>query len=307
MDEMPKKIWYNGKMVPWKDATTHVLSHTLHYGLGVFEGIRVYESHDGMPAGFRLDDHIKRLFSSAHIAQIKIPYSKKRILEAIYQVINENELKEAYIRPIVFIGDGNLGVYPKENPVQVAISAQPWGAYLGDEGVTKGIRTKVSSFARMGVNSFMTKAKITGNYVNSVMAKMEAISLGYDEAIMLDVDGYVAEGSGENLFILRNGRLKTPPLTSVLEGITRDSVMELAGEKGIGITTERFTRDELYIADEAFLTGTAAEITPIREVDNREIGTGTPGPVTKSLQKEFFDVVKGKNSSFKKWLHYIPS
>ncbi|MEE9253070.1 MAG: branched-chain amino acid transaminase [Thermodesulfobacteriota bacterium] len=303
----PYKIWFNGKLVPWNEANIHVLAHTIHYGLGVFEGIRVYECHDGKAAGFRLTDHIDRLFSSAHIGLIKIPFTKREIIDAVHQVLNENDLKEAYVRPIVFIGDGSLGVYPKENPIMVAVAAQPWGAYLGDEGMTKGIRAKVSSFTRMGVNSFMTKAKICGNYVNSVMAKVEAIELGYDEALLLDAQGYVAEGSGENIFIARNGVLKTPPLGSILEGITRNTVIDIAVDKGMSVVYERFTRDELYIADEAFLTGTAAEITPIREVDGRAIGEAKPGPIVKSLQAAFFDIVRGKNKKYKQWLDYIPS
>lgn len=305
MTEQPYKIWFDGGLVDWADATVHVLTHTLHYGLGVFEGIRVYECHDGRSAGFRLRDHVDRLFTSAHIAQITIPYTKKEIIDAIFEVIIKNELKEAYVRPIVFIGAGTLGVYPKDNPIQLAIAAQPWGAYLGDDGMTNGIRVKVSSFTRMGVNSFMTKAKICGNYVNSVFAKVEALSIGYDEALLLDDQGYVSEGSGENIFIVRNGRIETPPLTSVLEGITRNTVMRLAKDLGYEVDVQLFTRDELYISDEAFFTGTAAEITPIREVDNRSIGTGKPGPITKKLQESYFEVIKGKHKNYEMWLDYI--
>lgn len=301
----PYKIWFDGRLVDWADATVHVLTHSLHYGLGVFEGIRVYKCTDGRKAGFRMNDHIDRLYSSAHIAQIVIPYAKEEISTAIAEVVNENDLEEAYVRPIVFIGDGALGVLPKDNPIHVAIAAQPWGAYLGDEGMTKGIRVKVSSFTRMGVNSFMTKAKICGNYVNSVFAKSEAVASGYDEALLLDDQGYVAEGSGENIFIVRNGALKTPPLTSVLEGITRNTIMEVAADLGYALTTERFTRDEVYISDEAFFTGTAAEVTPIREVDNRAIGAGTPGPVTKELQGAFFSLIRGENNKYNGWLDYI--
>jgi branched-chain amino acid aminotransferase len=307
MTEKPYKIWFDGKLVPWEQAQIHVLSHTVHYGLGVFEGIRVYECHDGRAAGFRLFDHVDRLFASAHIALIKIPFTREEIIEAIYEVLKVNNLKEAYVRPIALIGDGALGINPKSNPIRVAVAAQPWGAYLGPEGVAKGIRAKISSFTRMGVNSFMTKAKICGNYTNSVLAKLEAISLGFDEALLLDGEGYVSEGTGENIFIVRGGVLKTPPLTSILEGITRGSVIEIATDMGLDVVRDRFTRDELYIADEAFLTGTAAEITPIREVDGRQIGSGAPGPVTKALQDEFFGLVRGKNAKYKKWLNYIPA
>jgi len=306
MPDKPYMIWFDGELVPWNEARVHVLTHTLHYGLGVFEGIRAYECHDGRPAIFRLKDHIDRLYSSARIAQIKIPFSKEDLRKAIFKVLIVNKLKEAYIRPIAFIGDGVMGVHPKDNPIRVAIAAYPWGAYLGDEGLTKGIRAKISSLTRMHVNTHMTKAKICGNYVNSVMAKLEVTSLGFDEALMLDTEGYVSEGSGENIFIVRNGVLKTPPLTSILEGITRNTAIDIAADEGIRITHERFTRDELYIADEAFFTGTAAEITPIREVDGRAIGDGKPGEITKRLQERFFNIVKGKDQKFIKWLDYIP-
>jgi len=306
MSSKPYKIWFDGKLVPWNEAKVHVLTHTLHYGLGVFEGVRAYECHDGRAAAFRLTDHINRLYSSARIAQIIIPFSKEEMRKAIFDLLIVNRFKEAYIRPIAFIGDGAMGVHPRNNPIRVAIAAYPWGAYLGDEAVTKGIRAKIASYTRMHVNTFMTKAKISGNYVNSVMAKLEVTSLGFDEAIMLDTEGYVSEGSGENIFIVRNGTLKTPSLTSILEGITRNSTMEIALDEGLQVVTERFTRDELYIADEAFLTGTAAEITPIREVDGRTIGDGVPGPVTRRLQERFFDVVRGKDEKFINWLDFVP-
>lgn len=307
MSSKPYKIWFDGKLVPWNEAKVHVLTHTLHYGLGVFEGIRAYECQDGRAAVFRLTDHINRLYSSARIAQIEIPFSKEEMRKAIFDLLVVNRFKEAYIRPIAFIGDGAMGVHPRNNPIRVAIAAYPWGAYLGDEAVTKGIRAKISSYTRMHVNTFMTKAKISGNYVNSVMAKLEVTSLGFDEALMLDTEGYVSEGSGENIFIVRNGTLKTPPLTSILEGITRNSTIEIAFDEGLHkVATERFTRDELYIADEAFLTGTAAEITPIREVDGRTIGDGVPGPVTRRLQERFFDVVRGKDEKFINWLDFVP-
>ncbi|MCI0455327.1 MAG: branched-chain amino acid transaminase [Candidatus Dadabacteria bacterium] len=306
MSSKPYKIWFDGKLVPWNEAKVHVLTHTLHYGLGVFEGVRAYECFDGRAAVFRLADHINRLYSSARIAQINIPFSKEEMRKAIFDLLIVNRLNEAYIRPIAFIGDGAMGVHPRNNPTRVAIAAYPWGAYLGDEGVTKGIRAKIASYTRMHVNTFMTKAKISGNYVNSVMAKVEATSLGFDEALMLDTEGYVSEGSGENIFIVRDGTLKTPPLTSILEGITRNSAIEIALDEALRVVTERFTRDELYIADEVFLTGTAAEITPIREVDGRAIGDGIPGPITKRLQTRFFDVVKGRDEKFIGWLDFFP-
>lgn len=305
-DKSSYMIWFDGDLVHWNEAKVHVLTHTLHYGLGVFEGIRAYECHDGRPAIFRHMDHIDRLYSSAHIGQMKIPFSKEDVRKAIFKVLIVNKLKEAYIRPIAFIGDGVMGVNPKDNPIRLAIAAYPWGAYLGDDGLTKGIRAKISSYTRMHVNTHMTKAKICGNYVNSVMAKLEVTSLGFDEALMLDTEGYVSEGSGENIFIVRNGVVKTPPLTSILEGITRNTAIEIAEDEGIKVVYERFTRDELYIADEAFFTGTAAEITPIREVDGRPIGDGKPGKITKRLQSIFFDAVKGKDDKFLKWLDFIP-
>lgn len=300
-----KKIWFNGKLVPWDEANVHVLTHSLHYGLGVFEGVRCYECEDGRSAIFRLKDHTQRLFTSAHIAQLSIPYTPEEIGEATRETLRANDLKEGYIRPLVFLGDGSMGLYPKDNPVHVAIAAWEWGAYLGEEGIKNGIRVKVSSFTRHHVNSAMTKAKVTGYYVNSIMAKREAVSCGYDEALMLDTEGYVSEGSGENVFIVSNGRIKTTPITTVLDGITRDSVMTIARDNGIEVTEERFTRDECYIADEAFFTGTAAEITPIRELDGRAIGTGSPGPVTKKIQKIFFDAIKGKDKNYERWLDYL--
>ncbi|MCZ6685682.1 MAG: branched-chain amino acid transaminase [Candidatus Dadabacteria bacterium] len=305
MSNIPYKIWFNGKFVPWDEANVHTLTHTLHYGLAVFEGIRAYKCDDNRSAVFRLKEHVDRLFSSAHIAYIKIPFTKEQTSEAILELLSINELDAAYIRPIAYIGGGKIGLHPGDNPIELAIAAYPWGTYLGEGALSKGITTKISSLTRMGVNSFMTKAKISGNYVNSVMAKVEATSLGFDEAILLDNEGYVAEGSGENIFIFRNGVLKTPPLTSVLEGITRDAVIQIAKEEGLNFEAERFTRDELYIADEAFFTGTAAEITPIREVDKRTIGQGKPGPITKKLQSRFFDIVQGRDPKFIDWLEFF--
>jgi branched-chain amino acid aminotransferase len=299
-----EKIWMDGKFVNWDDAKVHVLTHTLHYGLGIFEGIRCYETGKGS-AIFRLDEHIDRLFNSAHIFLMEIPYSRKDIKDAIIETIKVNRIKSCYIRPLVYIGYGAMGLYPKENPVNVSIAVWSWGTYLGDEGLEKGIRIRTSSFIRNHVNANMTRGKVCGYYVNSQLAKKEAISGGYDEALLLDTEGYVSEGSGENVFIVRNGVLKTTPLTSILEGITRNSILQIAEDEGVSIKEERFTRDELYISDEAFFTGTAAEVTPIREVDGRMIGEGRPGKVTKKLQKIFFDIVKGKNKKYKSWLTAI--
>jgi branched-chain amino acid aminotransferase len=298
------KIWMDGRFVDWKEANIHVLTHSLHYGLGVFEGLRCYKGEKGS-AIFRLKEHVERLFDSAHIVQIKIPFSPKEIEQAIIGTVKINRLEACYIRPIVFIGYGEMGLYVQKNPIQVAIAAWPWGTYLGDEGIKNGIRAKISSFTRHHVNISMTRAKVTSYYANSQWAKREAKEAGYDEAILLDTDGYVAEGPGENIFIVRNGTLKTTPLGSILEGITRNSIIQLAQEKGIPVAQERFSRDEIYIADEAFFTGTAAEITPIREVDGRIIGPGKPGEITKLLQKLFFDIVAGKDSTHQSWLTYI--
>lgn len=299
-----EKIWMDGKFVNWDDAKVHVLTHTLHYGLGIFEGIRCYETGKGS-AIFRLDEHIDRLFNSAHIFLMEIPYSRKEIKDAIIETIKVNRIKSCYIRPLVYIGYGAMGLYPKENPVNVSIAVWSWGTYLGDEGLEKGIRIRTSSFIRNHVNANMTRGKVCGYYVNSQLAKKEAISGGYDEALLLDTEGYVSEGSGENVFIVRNGVLKTTPLTSILEGITRNSILQIAEDEGVVIKEERFTRDELYISDEAFFTGTAAEVTPIREVDGRMIGEGKPGKITKKLQTIFFDIVKGKNKKYKSWLTTI--
>ena len=302
MVEKAKKIWMDGKLVNWDEANVHILTHSLHYGMAVFEGIRCYRCDDGRSAVFRLKEHTDRLFDSAHIAQMEIPFSKDEINNAIIELLKANDLKECYIRPIAFLSYGSMGLFPKENPVEVAIAAWQWGAYLGEEGIKKGIRVKVSSFTRFHVNNMMTKAKITGHYVNSIMAKKEVVAMGYDEALLLDTDGYVSEGSGENIFMVKNSILKTTPLTSVLNGITRDSVMWIARDKGITVVEGRFTRDELYTADEAFFTGTAAEITPIREVDNRQIGKGRPGPITEAIQKIFFDIVLGREKKYQEWL-----
>jgi branched-chain amino acid aminotransferase len=299
------KIWMDGKLVNWDDAKVHVLTHTLHYGLGVFEGIRCYQCHDGASAVFRLTEHIDRLFYSAIIGMMDIPFSREELCKAVLETLRVNKMKDGYIRPIAFIGDGEMGLYIREYPVRVVIACWPWGAYLGDEGLALGIRAKISSYTRHHVNVAMTKAKICGNYVNSILAKREVIAAGYDEAILLDAEGYVSEASGENIFIVKDGVLKTTPPTSILKGITRDAIIELARDAGIPVSEERFTRDELYIADECFFTGTAAEVTPVREVDDRTIGEGKPGPITKQLQTGFFAAAHGKIEKYKKWLTYL--
>jgi branched-chain amino acid aminotransferase len=305
MVEKASYIWLDGEFVPWDQAQVHILTHTLHYGLGVFEGIRAYHCADGKTAIFRLKEHIQRLFDSAHILQIAIPFSREQVAEACLEILRRNAQKEAYLRPIVFLGEGVMGLNPQGSPVQVAIVSWVWGAYLGEEGLRKGIRVKTASFARHHVNVMMTKAKAVGNYVNSILAKREAIQSGYDEALMLDTEGYLAEGTGENIFMVKDGVLKTPPLTAILPGITRASVIALAGDLGIPVKEERFTRDEFYLADEAFLTGTAAEVTPVREADNRTIGEGRPGPVTQRLQEAFFAVVKGNDPRYRQWLSHV--
>ena len=305
MVQKTKKIWMDGKFVDWNDAQVHVLSHTLHYGVGVFEGIRCYRMANGKSAVFRLREHVDRLFASARIVQIEIPYSPEEIRQAIRKTLTTNRLAEGYIRPVVFIGSGGMGLFVRDNPIQVAIAVWPWGAYLGEEGLTKGIRAKVSSFNRHHVNAAMSKGKVNGYYVNSVLAKWEVKKAGYDEAVLLDTEGYVAEGSGENIFIVRDGVLTTTPLTSILPGITRDAVLTIAHKLKIPVKETRFTRDEMYIADEMFFTGTAAEITPVREVDDRTVGAGKPGPVTNRVQKAFFDIVRGKNRTFARWLDVL--
>ncbi|MDA8175048.1 MAG: branched-chain amino acid transaminase [Nitrospiraceae bacterium] len=301
MLEKTSKIWMDGKLVGWDEAKVHVLTHSLHYGLTVFEGIRCYKTHKG-PAIFRLPEHVKRLFGSAHIFQMEVPYSEEQISKAILQTVKANRISECYIRPIIYLGYGVMGLYAKNSPVNVSIALWPWGAYLGDKGLREGIRLKTSSFVRGHVNSNMSMAKVGGYYVNSQLAKSEAVACGYEEALLLDTEGYVSEASGANVFMVRNGILKTTPLTSILEGITRNTILDLATDMGLKVREERFTRDEVYIADEAFLTGTAAEITPIRELDGRTIGAGKPGKMTKALQEAFFSVVKGKARKYSRWL-----
>jgi branched-chain amino acid aminotransferase len=297
-------IWYDGKLVPWRNATTHVLTHSLHYGLAVFEGVRAYKTVDGT-ALFRLKEHTDRLFNSAHIYMMQIPYSRAVLIEAHREVVRANGLESCYVRPIAFYGSEKMGVSPKGATVHVAIAAWPWGAYLGAEGLEKGIRIKTSSYARHHVNVSMCRAKYSGTYANSILANVEATEHGYDEGLLLDVDGFVAEGAGENLFVIKNGRILEPELTSALIGITRETVIQLADDLGYKVQARRITRDDLYIADEAFFTGTAAEVTPIREVDGRTIGAGRRGPVTTKIQKAFFDLVNGRNKRYKQWLTLV--
>ncbi len=303
MVQKADSIWFDGKLVPWDQAQVHVLTHTLHYGVGVFEGIRAYKCVDGSSAVFRLKEHVQRLFHSALIMRMTIPFTEEKITQACIDTLLANKQPDGYIRPLSFIGAGAMGVHPSENPIQTIIATWPWGAYLGEEALEKGIRIKTSSFNRHHVNVMMTKGKVCGNYVNSVLAKMEAVSDGYDEALMLDTHGYVSEGSGENMFIVRKGVIKTPPLGSILEGITRESLILVARDLGYTVVEQNFTRDELYTADEVFFSGTAAEITPIREVDHRTIGKGSAGDVAKHLQKEFFKIVTGENPKYKDWLY----
>jgi branched-chain amino acid aminotransferase len=295
-------IWFDGQQVEWDAAQVHVLTHTLHYGLGVFEGIRCYEGRGGQPAIFRLQEHVDRLFGSAHILGLTIPFSQEQISHACVETVRVNKFRSCYIRPIVFLGSGEMGLAAVHNPIRVAIIVWSWGAYLGEEGVRQGVRLKTSSFQRMHVNTHMTKAKAVGNYVNSILAAVEARRGGYDEAMMLDVDGYVAECSGENIFIVRGGRVKTTPQTSILAGITRESVLTIFRDHGVDVVEERFSRDEAYLADEVFMTGTAAEVTPVREIDDRQIGQGRPGPVCLELQQRFAAITRGEDVNHAGWL-----
>ncbi len=297
-----EKMWLDGKLVPWDEARVPVLTHALHYGVGVFEGVRAYRTTGGGSAVFRLREHIRRLFDSAHIILMEIPFTPERLAEACVDTLEANGQPEGYIRPLAFFGDGAMGV-GAVNPVRVSIATWPWGAYLSDEGLAKGIRAKVSSFTRLHVNVNMVRAKVSGQYVNSFLANREATLSGFDEAILLDTDGYVAEGSGENIYIVKDGTIFTPPLSSpVLAGITRDCVMRIARDRSIPLVEQKFTRDTMYIADELFLTGTAAEVTPVREVDGRRIGAGRPGPVTKAVQEAYFRAVRGEEPRYQEWL-----
>ena len=303
MVEKLQKIWLDGQMLPWDEADVHILTHSLHYGVGVFEGIRAYKRADGKTYVFRLKDHVDRLLDGCKLTMMKCEFNREQLMAACTEVLRANKLDEGYIRPLVFVGDGAMGVYAPNNPIRTAIMVWKWGAYLGDEALKAGIRAKISSYARHHINVSLAKGKITGQYTNGVLAKREAKLAGYDEAVMLDTQGYVSEGTGENIFIVKNGVLMTPDFaSSILGGITRDTVLTLAREEGIPVSECRITRDMLWLADEAFFTGTAAEVTPIREVDNRAIGEGKPGPVTERLQRRFFDVVRGTDGSHPEWL-----
>ncbi len=304
MDDRDGKIWHNGELVDWRDAKVHVLTHTLHYGMGVFEGVRAYETPKG-PAIFRLQEHTKRLFTSAKILGMKLPYSQEEINQAHIDVVKANNLASCYFRPMAYYGSKKLGVAPAPDDVQVMLAAWPWGAYLGEEGMRRGIRVRVSSYTRHHPNIHMIKAKANGDYLNSILANTEATRDGYDEAILLDAQGYVAEGSGENIFLITDGKMYTPALDVALDGITRRSVFAIAEEIGLPVIEKRITRDELYAADEVFFTGTAAEVTPIREVDGREIGIGERGPLTTEIQSRYFDIVQGKNPKYDHWLTYV--
>lgn len=300
-------IWLDGSLVPWDEAQVHVLTHTLHYGLGAFEGIRCYKRHDGRSAVFRLREHVDRLFESAHIGDMALRWSREEVVGACLDVVRSNKLDECYLRPLVFVGEGAMGLYGRDNPVRLTIAAWRWGAYLGDEGLENGIRAKISSFTRSSINSAMTKAKLVGNYVNSILAKREVMAAGYQEAIMLDAQGYVCEASGENVFVIKNGTLLTPPAgASILGGITRATVLTLCEELGLRVVERAISRDELYVADEVFFTGTAAEVTPVREVDDRKVGSGMRGPITKRIQDRFFQVVRGPELSHAEWLTFVP-
>jgi branched-chain amino acid aminotransferase len=300
-----EKIWLDGELIDWDAAQVHILTHTLHYGLGVFEGIRCYKTEDGRSAVFRLPEHVRRLYESAHINLLEIPFEPEVVDQAIRETLRANHLEEGYVRPLVFIGDGAMGLNPGDNAIRVAVIAWAWGKYLGEEGMERGIRAKISTFARHHVNSKMTNGKTCGDYVNSILAKREALLDGFDEAIMLDPHGQVSEATGENVFVVRDGTIYTPGLHSILDGITRATVVELAKDQGMTVVERTLTRDDLYIADEIFLTGTAAEVTPIREVDHRQIGEGKRGPITEELQTAFFDIVTGADARYDRWRTFL--
>lgn len=301
MADRDGKIWKDGHMVDWRDATLHMLTHSLHYGMAVFEGVRAYNTAQGT-AIFRLKEHTQRLFNSAKIFQMKVPFDIDTIMNAQLEVVRANKLESCYLRPLVWIGSEKMGVSARGNTIHVAIAAWPWGAYLGEEGLAKGIRVKTSSYTRHHVNVSMVRAKASGYYINSILANQEVTADGYDEALLLDTEGYVSEGAGENVFIVKHGKIYTPDLASCLDGITRDSVVTIARDLGIDVIEKRITRDEVYCADEAFFTGTAAEVTPIRELDGRTIGEGSRGPVTEKIQSLFFDIVGGKADKYRHWL-----
>lgn len=304
MSDRDGKIWKDGQLIDWRDANIHILTHSLHYGMAVFEGVRAYKTDKGT-AIFRLREHTERLFNSAKIFQMNIPFDQETVMQAQLQVVRENKLETCYLRPLVWIGDEKLGISAKGNKIHIAVAAWPWGAYLGEDGLNKGIRVKTSSFSRHHVNVSMVRAKASGYYINSILANQEALADGYDEALLLDTDGYVSEGSGENVFIVKKGKIYTPDLASCLDGITRDSLVTIARDLGIEVIEKRITRDEVYCADEAFFTGTAAEVTPIRELDNRAIGNGKRGPITEKLQSVFFDAVAGRAPQYSHWLTIV--
>jgi branched-chain amino acid aminotransferase len=303
MVDKVKRIWLEGEFVDWDDAKVHILTHTMHYGLGAFEGIRAYKRNDGSTTIFRLQEHIGRLYDSCRLVMIEPRFTPAQISQVCIDIVRENRMDEAYIRPLIYVGEGAMGIYAPDNPIRSTVIAWKWGAYLGADAVNQGIRIKISSWARHHVHVSLAKAKMMGQYTNSVLAKREAKLGGYDEALLMDTNGYVSEGSGENFFIVKKGRLITPPLSaSILEGVTRDTILALAREEGIPVAEEMLTRDQAYLADEAFFTGTAAEVTPIREIDNRKIGNGGVGEITKRLQTRFFEVVKGGDTSHPEWL-----
>jgi branched-chain amino acid aminotransferase len=303
MVDKVKKIWLDGELVDWDAANVHLMTHSLHYGLAAFEGIRAYKRADGGTYVFRLHEHVDRLFDSCKMCLLKPEYTREQVIRVCGEVLRANGMTEGYLRPMVFVGEGAMGIYAPTNPVRTAVIAWKWGAYLGEEALKNGIRAKISSFARHHINVSLAKAKMTGQYTNSVLAKREAKLAGYDEAILLDSNGYVSEGSGENIFVVRKGVITTPDLScSILEGITRDTVITLARELGMTVVEGRLTRDQLWLGDEVFLTGTAAEVTPVREVDNRTVGDGTVGPLTKRIQQRFFEVVRGSDTSHPEWL-----
>jgi branched-chain amino acid aminotransferase len=306
MVEKLNKIWLEGELVDWEEAKVHVLTHSLHYGLGAFEGIRAYKREDGKTAIFRLKEHIHRLFDTCKLIAIEPRFNFEQICDACVSLLQANQVDEAYLRPVIYVGDGAMGVYAPDNPIRTTIVAWRWGAYLGDGALDNGVRTKISAWVRHHPSIALAKGKIMGQYTNSILAKREARIAGYDEAILMDIHGNVCEGSGENLFIIKNGKIITPPLSaSILGGITRDTVIALALEDGIPVAEENITRDQFYLADEAFFTGTAVEVTPVREVDDRAIGDGKVGPITKQLQARYFDAVKGKDESHPEWLTFI--
>ena len=302
MDDRDGKIWMDGELVDWRDAKIHVLTHTLHYGCGAFEGVRAYNTAKG-PAIFRLREHTERLFNSAKILRMKIPFTVEQVMDAQRAVVRENKLDSGYLRPLTWIGSEKLGVSPKGNTIHLMVAAWAWGAYLGEEGLKRGIRVKTSSYTRHHVNITMTQAKAVSNYSNSILANTEAVDDGYDEALLLDASGFVSEGAGENIFVIKNGVVYTPDLSAgALNGITRNTVFSICQDLGLKLVEKRITRDEVYIADEAFFTGTAAEVTPIRELDRIELGAGSRGPITEKIQTAFFDIVNGRNPKYADWL-----